>query len=308
MQRKILKLGLLSIFLGVVLLFLSGAGWLPSISYGAFSLVFLLEESGRALVLAGLLSLTAERILTWHLIQEVARGVEVYYLTYALPASFAEEVRCISHIQSARNDYTVRIWFREVIEDPDLFESDKSDLIRVDVKLSYSIINYSAKEEVEHRHIVAVDRGIPGFGDNRIVSVAATGSDLKGEEYRNMFRADEKRLRFEKQVRIKPNKGSPNNHFESQTSKLMPRRYGSDVVILTDVLDGARVIIEEQADNLDVEVTFGHRALEQVIKVPAENPNEWRLDAAFLLGQAIYIEWTEKREDESIELEGNQKR
>ena len=99
---------------------------------------------------------------------------EVADLAYEAPEEFVTEAAYIRSIRVFRKDYRIRFWFRD---------TDDPGKLTMETELSYTVVNYR-EEPVRITHHLEV---VPTQYSERILSVAATGEDLRGQEYHEFF-------------------------------------------------------------------------------------------------------------------------
>jgi hypothetical protein len=235
-------------------------------------------ELGNAFVIAGLLSLTLERVLVGRLTEDVRSGVEAYYLTYGLPKEFGDEVMYVRDVQLARKDYVVRIrmWNHEKLPEK----------VYVEFHVSYTVINF-ANEDVVYQHHMVIEE--VGEDTARIVRASRTGADLSDECV-----IDVPGTKIDHPVRVRPNARDPRNKFEYVIRKVFAREYGSDYLIMSMPAVGVEVMLEEKPDDIDFEVLIAHRARDEIHAMPEAAPRIWRLDRAFFPGMGVGLEWKKK--------------
>jgi hypothetical protein len=235
----------------------------------------IVSELGGAFLIAGLLALTLERVLVTRLTEEVRSGVEAYYLTYGLPKEFGDEVIYVREVRLARKDYIVRVRIRN--------HETLDDKVHVEIHVSYTVINFS-NEEIEYRQLMAIEE--VGEDTARIVRASRTGADLSSERVMEMPGA-----KVDEVVRVRPNARDPRNRIEYLVRKVFAKAYGSDWLILSQPAVNVHLMLDEKPDDLDFEVTIGHRA-QNALKT--DGTRFWRLDKAFFPGASINFEWKKK--------------
>jgi hypothetical protein len=271
------RLGLATMAGGVVLVVLASTalvGWrIFKIPTGP-----IVAELGGACLIAGVLSLTLERVLVSRLTEEVRAGVEAYYLTYGLPKEFGDEVLYVRDVRLARKDYHVRIriWDHEA----------NADKVHVEFDVSYAVINFSDQHTDYHQKMVIEETGEDSA---RIVRITRTGADLSNEcvtEVRGSM--------FDEIVRVRPNAKDPRNRLSYVVHKTFAKEFGFDVLLMSLPAVNVEVALDEKPEDMVFEVSIGHRDRDAITAVPADSPRMWRLDRAFFPGSCVVFEWKKK--------------
>lgn len=206
---------------------------------------------------------------------------QVADLPYEAPEEFVVEAAYIRSIRVFRKDYRVRFWFRDT-GDP--------GKLKLETELSYTVVNYG-KEPVRITHRLEV---VPIQYPERILSVAATGEDLRGQEYHEFFEeAASPKYLFERQLTVPANSKNPGNLVQGRIEKTVGMT-GHDIIFFPQPILFAEVIVEEKPIDLEVKVHFGHRSHMDVKAVPSKEPTSWRLRKALLPWASVYVLWSKR--------------
>ena len=260
--------------------------WLkPMLAFGhADFVVTIVRELGMALMISAVLALTLERWLIREVTEDVASGVEAYFLTHGLPPAFAEEVIFIRDIRMYRLDYKLELTFRVTPEDRILLET----------KSSYKVVNASrGRAPFKHRAHSAVEE--TRAERMSITRVVRRGKDLSADDlYDGPPPSPEA---FEQVVYLPPHRdaGAADNSFEYRTSQVYFDNDGEHSLIFLD--PALNVTVEVEPNGLvDVDVTLGHHDEDEceVSPLPPARPAYWKLSRAFLPYSCVLITWKRK--------------
>ena len=278
---KAFLLGAAASVFGIALMAVPHVGWFPiKMHVLGVPLETLLEELGSAFLIAGLLALSLERILVSRLTRDVAHGVEVYYLTYGLPTEFADEVMYVRDLKWVRKDYVLRCWLRSL----------DADRVTAQFQVSFTVVNYSS-ESIKVEQAVEIEEVGEEPNQHQIVKISRTGADITDEDACVLYNCGTK---YRGTAAVRPNKVDPHNTFEYVVKKVFPKRYYSETFVFRHPVVNVRVVLEEVPDDIDFEVSIGHRSFKEVQTMPVGQPRTWILDRAFFPGAGVLLEWKKK--------------
>lgn len=237
---------------------------------------------GEALVIAGVLGFTVDRMMK----ESVMREVAPYFFTYQLPNEATSLVRWARGISLLRENTLITYTF---------LPHEDDNCVEVRTEIEYELENYADEPDTHHVRI-----GFTGGGTSsheEILFVSATGTDISpGNINKNDFDPGEE---FDKDVKVSPNKGDVRNHIVLKTREIFPHDH-ADVLFIREPTRGVRVKVQKDAiPNLHAEVSVGNHNRKNVQVYGDEHSRTWELkDTLFLPWQAVSLEWELRGEPE----------
>jgi len=204
------------------------------------------------------------------------------------------------------------LYFRElslVRKDVELFykiETLRDNLLVIETEMRYTVLNYfDAAQEFVHLAQILQDK-YKDVEASRIVEVGAEGADLLPSTSRGSKKPPYRFVDgavpllssappvFKNKVMVKSNQVKQDNRCWWKTREVTDDR-DADVVFFPQPIVGLTVRVTSKPRDLAVSVYFGHRRSEDVKAGPsAQDPTEWKLDAAFPPFGSLTVTWEPK--------------
>lgn len=250
----------------------------------------LLVEMGKALLIAVGVGVLVEPYLSEQTTQGAIMALEGKIL--GRHEALLDEYRYVREIDWMRKNLRITFRFQERSEDADGF-------LRVKMTWRYCVLNYTGGR-LRYRPRFRVLIG-PTGDDRRIVTFDACGEDLDqgyhlvqdshaGTDESSELRANE--------VKIATTGDEPLNEFV-ETHEWTAKQEDFESVVLDHPTLNVVVEVEGPSD-LEVEVDFAHRQLEEVKPHPQDHPTRWALNKFFLPGTGFTLVWKKKEAEELV--------
>jgi hypothetical protein len=247
-----------------------------------------------ALAIAAFLGLTVDPYLKSRLSREIAKDVAPLIFTHGTPGEIAKEILYFREVSLVRRD--VELFYKiEILRD---------NLLVIETEMRYTVLNYAdAVQEFVHLAQILQDK-YRDVEASRIVEVGAEGADLlpsrgsKKPPYRFVDGAvpllSSAPPLFKNKMMVKSNQVRQDNRCWWKTREVTDDR-DSDVVFFPQPIVGLTVRVTSKPRDLAVNVYFGHRRSDDVKAGPsAQDPTEWKLDAAFPPFGSLTVTWEPK--------------
>ncbi|MEO6194193.1 MAG: hypothetical protein ABIS20_14390 [Thermoanaerobaculia bacterium] len=251
----------------------------------------LLEKMGETLVIAFLLAVTVDVYIKNQLTRDIVREVSPFIMGSHLPQEIRNEIYELVKLAVYRSDYEL---VYEITPD-----SESEDVVWVRTRTRFRLNNANDHPEPFLHTLILQEIDTPG----RLLNVGARG--VKGEngeqgDYEVPEAEMESLTRFERQWKRKVYipahaVGESAAFFWTETIQRLDAQNEITHYSLAANI-GLRVVVS-YPQNMEVEVTFGHRLHRNVHSFPKDRPSTWELRAAFLPMAAVTIEWKKLSSD-----------
>ncbi len=249
-----------------------------------------------ALAIAAFLGLTVDPYLKSRLSREIAKNVAPLIFTHGTPTEIAKEILYFRELSLVRKD--VELFYK--------IETLRDNLLVIETEMRYTVLNYfDAAQEFVHLAQILQDK-YKDVEASRIVEVGAEGADLLPSTSRGSKKPPYRFVDgavpllssappvFKNKVMVKSNQVKQDNRCWWKTREVTDDR-DADVVFFPQPIVGLTVRVTSKPRDLAVSVYFGHRRSEDVKAGPsAQDPTEWKLDAAFPPFGSLTVTWEPK--------------
>lgn len=254
----------------------------------------LVEEVGKALVVAAILAGSVDIYLKRRLAEDFARDVSPFIEGFGLPKEFQDEIAFIKRIPLYRRNYRATYRLSRDSNVP-------SGMLRVHTTVTYDVYNSTDSTELFDLAI-AVENAHPHIAAARVLSAGLRGDSMgpisrSVDEISRNCKELEGFVVFSEAFSIPPGKEPVSAWIEGEA---ILEENDSDLLLLTYATANLTIHVEAPND-LEVRVYFGHRCQEdsppKVAVIPAAPgiAHTWQISAAMLIGHSIHVEWKKKK-------------
>lgn len=257
---------------------------------------------GEAFVVAAILGSTVDLYTKRRLTTEIAKDVSPFMMGHWLPQGIKDELRVLLQIVLYRTNVELEYELETIEGYP--------DYVLMTGKMRYNMENLSETPQ-RYNHSLFVERThLPGLGLAQIRRAGIQGLGEGENIYEDGNLGDDipgtRMKKWTKEVMIPPTEGRriPITCYGEIAQILM--RNDTDPFYFLYPSIGVRVSVRHPED-MQVQVSFGHRNDQHAVKLPPLNPHTWELNAAFLPFQSVMVEWTSGPPPTAIEKAITQK-
>lgn len=244
---------------------------------------------GEPLVIAAFLASTVDFYAKRRLAADVARDVSPFMMGHWLPEPFKDELRNLMQIVLYRTNFELEYELERIPENP--------EYVLMNGRVRFNVENLSEVPQ-RYRYALFVERkyeNVPGLRLERIRCAGIEGLGEGKNIYEHGDIGEDKpgtRMKvWEREVMVPPTRqGAQRITCYGEVAQVFTKDDSDSFTFLWPTI-GARVTVRRPED-MHVQVSFGHRNRDLMIKLPPENPFTWELDGAFLPFQSIMVEWT----------------
>jgi hypothetical protein len=259
----------------------------------------IIDELGKALLIAGLLAAAVDGPLKRRLSIELTRNMALVIEGFDLPEQIRDEIIFLRKTSIYRMNFRLEYTLRLI--------NDRPGYCRVFIFVSYDLVNH-LPQIIDYWHRLWADNNFPQIGRAEITHAKVTGVGISCYSYNAPFPAellktDGEYLKFDKQISIPYNR---------ETYKTNPLTFSGEMNIISEENDLDTFYFIDTTINptikvryppeMEVQVNIGHRfKVTEPEKVPPPAPRfnnadqlwerTWTLNGAMMPWQSANIEW-----------------